>query len=176
MRVSKACWLSFGDWLKGGAPGTLPATLRLTLGPVWRLVPLARQSGEAVGPWLLSLLEARQRAGLALPADRELIEHDLQARPLTLAEAGREPSWAVWRLQAELLRLVRLVEAPVSLLYRSGWPQWEVRYWALVITLARITQLYAVLARQPGADPAERLLASAELVWQRALQAEPLVA
>jgi hypothetical protein len=53
MRMSKPCWLSFVDWLNGGAPGTLPATLRLTLGQVWLLTPLARQVAEALGPWLL---------------------------------------------------------------------------------------------------------------------------
>lgn len=172
MRVSKACWQSFLDWLDAGAPGTLPSTLFFSLGPVWRLVPLARQSAEALGPWLLALLEARQRAGLTLTDEWTVIQHDLQARPLTQAEARRErAAWAEWHLQAELLRLLRLVETPTDSFYRSGWPQWEVRYWALVITLARIGQRYALLARQPGTEPAERLLTSAEVVWQQALQA-----
>lgn len=177
MRMSKPCWLSFVDWLHGGAPGTLPATLRLTLGPVWLLTPLARQAAEALGPWLLALLEARQRVGLAPNAEPEVIAQDLQARPLTLAQAQREAaSWAQWKLEAELSRLVRLVEAPTSLIYRSGWLPWEVRYWALVITLARIGQRYAVLTRQPEGDPTQRLLASAEAVWQRAMTADPLAA
>lgn len=81
-----------------------------------------------------------------------------------------------WKLAAELSRLVRLVEAPTSLIYRSGWSPWEVRYWALVITLARIGQRYVVLARQPGSDPAQRLLASAEVGWQQAMTADPLAA
>jgi hypothetical protein len=172
--MSKACWLSFGDWLRGGCvSGMLPATLRLRLGPVWRVLPLARQAAEVLGPWLLALLEARQRAGLAAPDDQDLLDDDLQARPLTLAEAQRETSWAQWRLEAELLRLV---EAPMPLLSRSGWAEWEVRYWALVITLARVSQLYAVLAAQPGIDATQRLLASAGVVWQRALAAAPLAA
>lgn len=177
MRISKACWQSFGDWLNAGTPGTLPFMLLWTLGPVWALAPLARQAAEALGPWLLSLLEARQQARLALPAAAEVLARDLLARPLTRAEAERErASWAQWRLEAELLRLVRLVEAPMERMHRADWPQWEVRYWALVITLARIGQMYAVMARQPEGQPARHLLAAAEAVWQHATRAEPLAA
>ncbi len=173
MRVSKACWLSFLDWLGAGAPGALYPMLFFSLGPVWRLLPLARQSVEALGPWLLALLEARQQADLPFSVEWGVIQQDLQTRPLTWTESDHERSaWERWRLEAELLRLVRLVEAPMWQFARPGWSQWEVRYWALVITLARIGQRYAVLARQPGiTDPAERLLSSAEAVWQRATQA-----
>lgn len=177
MRMSKACWQSFGDWLNAGAPGILPWLLFLALGPVWALVPLAQQAAEALGPWLLALLEARQRANLALPDDADTLHQDIQARPFTRAQAQRErATWAQWRLEAELLRLVRLVEAPTTLLHRSGWSEWEVRYWALVITLARIGQLHAVLARQPEGQPIPHLLTAAEIVWQRATQAEPAAA
>jgi hypothetical protein len=172
MRVSKACWLSFLDWL-GAGPGIVPSSLFFSLGPVWRLLPLARQSAEALGPWLLALLETRQQAGLAFSNAWAIIQQDLQACPLTQQEAHHErASWAQWRLEAELLRLVRLVEAPMWQFARPDWPQWEVRYWALVITLARIGQRYAVLARQPGiTNPAAHLLASAAAVWQRSTQA-----
>ncbi len=177
MRMSKACWQSFGDWLNAGAPGILPWTLFLALGPVWRVVPLAQQVAAALDPWLLSLLEARQRAGLTFSNEWTVIQQDIQARPLTRAQAKRErASWAQWRLEAELLRLVRLAEAPTALLHRSGWPEWEVRYWALVITLARIGQLHALLALQPESQPIPHLLAAAEAVWQRATQAEPIAA
>ncbi|HLV97795.1 MAG TPA: hypothetical protein VKT82_03870 [Ktedonobacterales bacterium] len=175
MCISKACWRSFLDWLEGGAKGTPPTTLRLTLGPVWWFLPQARQAAEALGPWLVSLLEARQRARLAHDARRETLEQDVLTRPLTRAEARQiGASWGSWRLEAELLRLVRLVEAPGHWLFRPDWPHWEVRYWALVITLARIAQQYAALARQPGGNPAERLLASAETVWKQAACAEPV--
>jgi hypothetical protein len=75
-----------------------------------------------------------------------------------------------------LLRLVRLVEAPMTLLYRRDWPQWEVRYWALVVTLARIGQHYATLARLPGNKSRLHLLASAKVVWQHATQPPPRAA
>jgi hypothetical protein len=177
MRLSKACWQSFLDWLDAGAAGTPSFTLWLTLGPVWRLIPLARQTAAALGPWLLDLLDARQQARLRFFDDWTVIQQDLQMRPLTRAEGQREgASWAAWHLQAELLRLVRLVEASMTPFYRSGWLEWQVRYWALVITLARIAQRYALLARQGGTDPEEHLLASAQIVWQHATQAEPVPA
>jgi hypothetical protein len=176
MSISKACWRSFQDWLEGGAVGTPSTTLRLTLGPVWWFLPQARQAAQALGPWLMSLLEARQQARLARDARRDTVEDDVLARPLTRAEAAKMGSaWGSWRLEAELLRLVRLVEAPGDWLYRPDWPQWEVRYWALVITLARIAQHYAALARQPGSRAAEQWLASAENVWQQAARAEPVL-
>lgn len=176
MGISKACWQSFVDWLEAGAPGTSPARLRWTLGPVWRLVPQARQAAQALGPWLVSLLEARQRAGLALFNDAEVIRQDLEARPLTRAEAAEDAQgWAQWQLEAELLRLVRLVEAPTPLLYRAEWVAWEVRYWAVVITLARIRQRYGLLGQQ-RIEPEERLWAAAEAIWQRALHPEPVAA
>jgi hypothetical protein len=176
MYISKACWRSFLDWLEGGAQGTPPTTLRLPLGPVWWFLPQARQAAEALGPWLVSLLEARQQARLAQDARREALEGDLLARPLMRAEARQiGAAWGSWRLEADLLRLVRLVEAPGNWLFRPDWPQWEVRYWARVITLTRIAQQYAVLARQPGGRAAERLIASAETVWQQAACAEPVM-
>jgi hypothetical protein len=177
LRTSKACWQSFLDWLDADAPGMPTFTLWLALGPVWRLVPLAQQTAAALGPWLLALLDARQRARLDAADEWPVIQQDLLARPMTQAEAERErAAWASWHIEADLLRLVRVVEAPMSLCYRSGWLEWQVRYWALVITLARIGQRYALLARQGGAGPEDRLLACAEAVWQHATQAEPILA
>ena len=49
------------------------------------------------------------------------------------------------------------------------------RYWALVITLARIAQQYAALAHQPGGRPAEQFMASAESFWQQAACGEPVL-
>jgi hypothetical protein len=88
-------WLNAGADTAGGPAGTLPVLVLLTPGPVWRLVPLAQQGAEAVGPWLVALLEARQRVGLALPDAPEVIAQDLAARPLTQTEAQRETAaWA----------------------------------------------------------------------------------
>jgi hypothetical protein len=56
--VARVRWTLFGDWLEAGAPGILPETLRLTLGPVWQQVPLARQMAWMLGPWMLALLRA----------------------------------------------------------------------------------------------------------------------
>jgi hypothetical protein len=177
MNVSKACWQSFLDWLEGGTPGGLPVTLRLWLGPVWWFVPQARQVAVALGPWLVGLLEARQRAGLTGQGAWEVVQRDVEARPLTRAEAAQGgTAWASWRLEAELLRLVRLVEAPTDWLYRSGAAGWEVRYWALVIALARLGQHYGLLASQSGERAAEKVLASAEAAWQQATASEPVPA
>jgi hypothetical protein len=177
MNMAKACWQSFLDWLEGGTPGGLPVTLRLWLGPVWCFVPQARQVAVALGPWLVALLEARQRAGLAGQTEWEVLQRDLEARPLTRGEAEQgRAAWASWRLEAELLRLVRLVEAPTDWLYRSGASGWEVRYWALVIALARLSQQYAVLACQPKGRPAEQLQTCAEMIWQQATASEPVPA
>ena len=58
-------WRVYQVWLGSGVSGILPDELRLTLGPVWALLPLARQVADALGPWLGALLAARQRQGMA---------------------------------------------------------------------------------------------------------------
>jgi len=178
---SKACWLSFGDWLAGGAPGMLPWMLLAALGPVWLLLPRARQGAEALGPWLLALLAARERAGRSCREatvngqDARWCEQAWQARPFTQAEAQHEASWLQWGLEAELLRLVWLVEAPCAWLKRDGWPESQARYWALVVSLARVGHIYAVLARRLGRERATQMLEEAvEQVWQRAAEDTPL--
>jgi hypothetical protein len=169
---SRACWLSFVDWLGCGVSGVSPQTLRLMLGPVVALLPLARQAAEALGPWLLA---ERQRAGWMKrsPEDErraaDVLEKDANIRPLRRREVGRTASWLVWLLEAELARLARLAEAPSSLLSRPGWLASEVRYWALVVSLARIGQLYAELDRRQEAEAAGRAWADAAArAWQQA--------
>jgi len=180
---SKVCWLSFGDWLAGGTPGMLPWMLLPVLGPVWLLLPRARQGAEAVGPWLLELLAARERNGQAYrdwTASAALAawgEKAWQARPFSPAEAPDGAAWLRWGLSAELQRVVWLVEAPFAWLKRAGWPEAQVRYWALVASLARLGQVYELLARQQSADQARLLLeAAAEQVWREAVGASPQAA
>jgi|GEM_PF-964333 len=179
MRLSKFYWLGFLDWLAGGTPGVLPATLRWTYGgPIWRLAPLARQSAEAVGPWLLALLEARQQRELtSLPgldgtagglAAADLLARDLQARPFKRGAAPREAGWLCWGLEAEVTRLVRLVVAPAPLLAQPGWLASQARCWALVVALVRLWQMYAALARLSGREAEQQWRAVADRVWQRA--------
>jgi len=172
---SKTCWLMFGDWLGNGTPGLLPWMLLAALGPVWRRLPRARQSAEAVGPWLLSLLAAREQSGRAYrdwtasSALADWGEDAWQARPLGTEEAEGGEAWLCWSLSAELQRLAWLVEAPFAWLKRAGWPEAQVRYWALVASLARLGQVYAALARQQGEARASQMLAAAaEQVWRAA--------
>ena len=171
---SRACWASFVAWLGSGVSGISRETLRLTLGPVDGLLPLARRAAEALGPWLLALLAERQRAGRdSLPPAEEwqaadVLEADAQTRPLTRREARRMASWLAWLLEAELARLVRLAEAPTRLLYRRDWLASEVRYWALVVSLARLGQLYAALEHRQGSEAAERAWADAAArIWEQ---------
>ncbi|HEU5369424.1 MAG TPA: hypothetical protein VFU69_13205 [Ktedonobacterales bacterium] len=171
---SRACWLSFVDWLGCGVSGVSPQTLRLTLGPVRGLLPLARQAALALGPWLLALLAEHQRAGRAAHSPEEesraaeVLKQDTFVRPLMRREVGRAASWLAWLLEAELARLIRLAEAPSPLLARPGWLASEVRYWALVASLARVGQLYAELERRQGAEAAGRAWADAAArAWQQ---------
>jgi hypothetical protein len=177
--MAKVRWQFFLDWLGAGVSGTLPQTLTMTFGePVWLLLPLARQAAEAVGPWLIALLAERERAGLAplTPAPNPhlatLLAADAASRPLTLGDARQAPGWLIWQLAADLARLARLVEAPSEWLDRPGWVAWEVRYWALVIALARLARGYAALARQQGTEEArQRWEAAAAQVWQQTTEA-----
>ena len=203
MRVAfRERWRVYQVWLGSGVSGILPDELRLTLGPVWALLPLARQVAVALGPWLGALLAARQRQGMAALTDVserwlvQVLEEETQARPIegqgTRSSAGARAtnasesagaqhpqalaavgaSWLKWMLEAELRRLVRLVEAPEDALWRQGWLAWEVRYWALAVCLARIGQLYAALEQRQEPGQALRLFKGAlARVWQQALAA-----
>jgi hypothetical protein len=129
---TKECWLSFLTWLNGGALGILPGTLRLTLGPIWRLLPLARQVAEAISPWLLARLAERRRlsspaAGIDQALSRRLAA-DLDTRPLRIVDVRPDLSWLGRKLEVELARLIRLIEAPHDLVTRPGWLPWLARY------------------------------------------------
>jgi hypothetical protein len=172
MRVAfQERWRVYLVWLGSGVSGILPDELRLTLGPVWRFVPLARQVAEALFPWLAALLLARQGQGLAPLAGT--LEEETRTRPLEEEATRRGAGWLKWLLEAELRRLVRLVEAPEEAMRRPDWLPWEVRYWALAVCLARIGQLYGALGRGSDAEQAQRLFKGAlALVWHQMLRAE----
>ncbi|HEY7355036.1 MAG TPA: hypothetical protein VH590_01175 [Ktedonobacterales bacterium] len=170
-------WRVYVVWLSSGVSGILPDELRLTLGPVRASLPLARQVAETLGPWLAALLLARQQRGLpplAAEDDWRLVgalPEESPERPFERRALRRSAGWLKWLLEAELRRLVRLAEAPEPTLRRRGWLAWEVRYWALAVSLARIGQLYAAL-EQKQPEQAERLFKGAlALVWHQALHA-----
>jgi hypothetical protein len=163
---SQERWRLFLVWLGVGVSGIHPWTLRLTLGPIAALLPLARQVAREVGPWLLAVLAERQRLGLTLTAagarpEAGRLERESAQQLYRCREARRNPRWLGWRLAAEFVRLMRLAEAPETALVRRDWLPWEVRYWALAVSLARLGQLYAELARRQGRDAATLALEAA---------------
>jgi hypothetical protein len=171
-------WRVYVVWLGVGVSGILPDELWLTVGPVWRFLPLAWQVAEALGPWLAALLVAREQRGLApltVEEDWRLVgalPEESPERPFERGALRRSGGWLRWLLEAELRRLVRLAEAPEETMRRPGWLAWEVRYWALAVSLARIGQLYAALERKHPHEQAERLFKGAlAVVWHQALQA-----
>jgi hypothetical protein len=139
-------WLAFLDWLSSGAGGILPFTLSATLGPIWRLLPLARHVAQHLSSWLLERSRAEAQPAEAVdPALARQIAADIAERPLTLAEVCPDLDWLSDLLAADLARLPRLLTAPSECFCGYGWLEWIVRCWALVITLARIGQAYSAL-------------------------------
>ena len=159
-------WHAVVGWLRCGFSGITPAILWQQCGPVGLALPLARQVAEAIGPWLLSILEERQRWGgpaLGVAAD------EVRLRLWAADDVSQEASWLVSALAADLWRLVRLVGV-LHLPARTGWLDWEVRYWALTVTLVRLGQLYPLLERGQGSQAAQQtLLDLAAQVRRRAL-------
>ena len=161
--IPLAWWLGFLAWLESGVSGVLPCTLRATMGPVWRLLPLARPVAKALGPWLEARLAERQRQAWAGPlteagqAARALVATDMRVRPLTRAEVQPEVPWLRGMLVAEFARLLRVSQTPGEWLEQPGWLAWEVRCWRLVICLARLGQLYLVLEGCQGQAVAQRV-------------------
>jgi hypothetical protein len=167
-------WRLYVVWLGSGLSGILPDELRMTFGPVWAMLPLARQVAQALGPWLAALLAERQRQGLVAQVGGDglwlscTLEKETRSRRLD----RRSACWLKWLLVAELRRLVCLAEASEETMRRPGWLAWEVRYWALAACLARIGQLYAALQRKQQPEQAQRLFKGAlALVWHQALRA-----
>ncbi len=171
--ISRIRWLLFLVWLRSDCSGMLPGILHVTLGPVERLLHLARQVAAAVDHWLLALLVERQHgqpaAGIShRAAHRVDALQEEWSRPFLAGEVRLDWPWLKGRLEAELLRLVRLTIAPSPAFAWPGWLEWEVRYWALAMCLARLGQLYGMLERWQGREPAQDLLEEvARLIWQQ---------
>ncbi len=177
--VFLARWRIYVVWLGSAVSGIRPDELWLTLGPVWALLPLARQVAKALDPWLAALLTARQQRGRAALAAEEMQElmavaaEETRQRPFERQASQRSAAWLKWLLAAELGRLVRLAEAPEAAMQRPGWLAWEVRYWALAVSLARIGQLYGALEERAGLEQAQHLCKSAlALVWRQVMRAD----
>jgi hypothetical protein len=159
-------WLAFLDWLACGVWGMLPFTLRATLGPVSEFLPLAGHVAHVLSPWLLA-----RRLGGAPPEDASdaalarQIAADLAVRPLTQGEARPDLAWLGELLAADLARLLRLLAAPCECFCRPDGLAWEIRDWALVISLARIGQVYDLLERLHSPEVARQVW------WQQFQQA-----
>jgi hypothetical protein len=165
-------WLGFLVWMRSGVSGIHPLTLRQTLGPIAGRLPQARQVAGSLNRWLLAVLAERQRLGLVVTAGDEQEEADLLAedstqQPYRWREMEQQERWLRWRLVAEVLRLVRLAEAPEEALRRPDWLAWEVRYWAQAVSLARIAQLYAALEGRQGREGATSALEEALALARR---------
>jgi hypothetical protein len=126
-------------------------------------------------PWLEAVLARRAqlawRLAEAMPPEQvaALVREAVALVPLDewlVARLGT--SQLRFLLEAELLRLVRLLEVPALRLYQVDHEWWEVTRWALATGLVRISQFAGALAqRQPGAAAGEGLQAVLEMAWQR---------
>jgi hypothetical protein len=139
------------------------------------LLPQARAMLRLLHPWLVALLTMRERLAWTLHPPRlpdglaARIQADAQLEAFDLWELRRwQTSWLHYLLEAELARLVWLLEAPCLLMSRPGWDRWEVARWALATCLARISQLAQALEQRQRSDSAQAgLRAALEAVWQR---------
>ncbi len=139
------------------------------------LLDQARAMQRLLHPWLVAVLTRRERLSWTLhpPALRgrlaAQIQEDLKLEPFDFWELRRwQTPWLRYLLEAELARLVWLLEAPCLLMTRPGWDRWEMVRWALAACLARIGQLERALAEQQRSDVRYAgLNAALEVVWQR---------
>ncbi len=161
-------WRLFVAWLASDCAGLLPALFCLM--PEGPVLPLARQNAAAVGSWVLALLAERGRRSA-----RPRLTLKGEALPLhafTAGDLSAQLPWLRRTLAAELLRLVQVTVAARITPCLPGWLEWEARYWALAVTLSRLGQLYGLLERERGREPAQQVLAEvAAQVWQQAVGA-----
>ncbi|HLW03903.1 MAG TPA: hypothetical protein VKT82_34970 [Ktedonobacterales bacterium] len=157
----------------------MDASLRAALSPrqvpaVVGLLAQARAMQQALHPWLVAVLTRRERLAWTLHPPHlpdGLAAHVQDALKLELfdpRELRRWPTpWLGYLLEAELARLVWLLEAPTVLMARPGWERWEAARWALATCLARISQLARALAQWRSSPPCAGLNAALEATWQR---------
>jgi hypothetical protein len=168
-------WQSFTDWLKAGFLGPIPEP---TLPPQqWLRLPTraVRQMTQAADRWLHLVLKERQQRGLGWneEVDRPLLAADLAARLVNERDIPTQPGWVLWWIEQEMRWLIRLVEAPESVLPMGVWPEGssEVRYRALALGLARVCQWYVALEGLCEMGEArEELRAAAARVRERATE------
>jgi hypothetical protein len=166
-------WLAMDGRVRARlSPRQIPSTAGL-LAPAWAME-------QALHPWLVAVLTRRERLAWTLHPPRPIdglaaqVQADAQLEPFAAWELRRWSSaWLRYLLEAELVRLVRLLEAPGLLMSRPGWQHWEVARWALATCLARISQLTRALENESRAAPRcagpqyAGLRAALEVVWQR---------
>jgi hypothetical protein len=158
----------------------MDAQVREALSPrqvpaVARLLGQARAMQQALMPWLVAVLTRRERLAWTLhpPRLRDGLamqgQESIRLEPFTAAELRRWSTiWLRYLLEAELARLVWLLEAPCLLMTRPGWDRWEVARWALAACLARISQLTRTLEEQQRVSQGNAgLPAALEAAWQR---------
>lgn len=155
----------------------MDARVRAALSPrqipsVVGLLGQARAMQQMLHPWLVAVLTRRERLAWTLhPLGRPaaLAEEDVSLAAFDFWELRHwQTRWLQYLLEAELARLVWLLEAPCLLMSRPGWDRWEVARWALATCLARISQLARALEqRQRSVSASVGLHAALEVVWQR---------
>lgn len=161
-------WLAMDERVRVAlSPRQVPAVVGL-LGQ-------ARAMQQALMPWLVAVLTRRERLAWTLhpPRMRDglAVQHraEMRLEPFAAGELRRwQTAWLQYLLEAELARLVWLLEAPCLLMTRPGWDRWEVARWALAACLACISQLTKTLeARQHVSRGNAGLAAALEAAWQR---------
>ena len=158
----------------------MDARVRAALSPrqipaVVGLLGQARAMQQALMPWLVAVLTRRERLAWTLhpPRLRDGLEMqqraEIRLEPFAAGELRRwSTAWLQYLLEAELARLVWLLEAPCLLMTLPGWDRWEVARWALAACLARISQLTKTLEeRQRASHGNAGLPAALENAWQR---------
>src|SRR5579885_2945593 len=174
-------WHDFLAWLQAGFLGPIPARLP-GQPPLWLSSALISRLAQSADAWLLEVLAERQQRKLTWQEERDgpHMAAYLTTRLLTVDEVEWLPGWLAHRMEQEMRRVIRLLEAPDRVfVVRAprgvvGSSAWQQRCWALAIGLARVYQLYGVVERVTGKERAEwELLEAAERVRQQVTETPP---